>query len=646
MNELLDEMLQCSLCLEQQDDPRLLPCHHSYCRNCLHKFVTSKEQANKVCPMCRAEFVVPEGGVEKFTQNFLVNQILDARDKVRKQSEDECHGTAVGGDVLCHVEECHQPSVTYCGHGCGYLCIRCDRQHTRMPLSKRHQTVPAGQAASLQDRGLDTPLAMCTKHNHQYLDLYCKDCQEVTCATCFVLCHRDHNCCEISAFVDTMKTELTSILGEADHCLTAVQQARHDLHNQLENQIEMDGNKLKQKMTIAFHAMHDQLDSEEARVNSQIEDAISSVKKAIVKECHSQEILEANLQSVRSSIEKLLKDGSTQEFAASVASLKELVPEHFALQLQKFKWQVQERWVNWKIPIGAVTVHKVKETIGKTNLFCMNEKDAMGVCGLVTVSTYVLVLFRRGNIFVCSTPSGIIKEISPFASCGVYTSLSLLSFNSRLYLVTLALDHNLCVKREVVAQKDEVMFGGLWQYQLTYPGRNMTSDSEGHLLITDPAHRSVHVHQGASLQELKVITLSPGIIPQVVYNTGETNMILDSANSTITWMETSSGRIQRQMAVPAGVTCAQLTSSGDVIVCGEHGLCIVRSEGEAEVILDAGIDNVHLPHQVYLDASSSRLYVAHYSSTKKTISAVSYLSYQPCMVTTVTLQADIPGITN
>ena len=54
-------LLECSICLETFDDPRTLPCLHSFCKKCLENFVDGKRDDELNCPVCRGKFTLNEG---------------------------------------------------------------------------------------------------------------------------------------------------------------------------------------------------------------------------------------------------------------------------------------------------------------------------------------------------------------------------------------------------------------------------------------------------------------------------------------------------------------------------------------------------------------------------------------------------------
>jgi len=58
----------CSICQDELKDPRLLPCIHSFCLECLEQYCADKLPGDDVpCPECRNEFSVPKTGVAGLT---------------------------------------------------------------------------------------------------------------------------------------------------------------------------------------------------------------------------------------------------------------------------------------------------------------------------------------------------------------------------------------------------------------------------------------------------------------------------------------------------------------------------------------------------------------------------------------------------
>ena len=127
--------LRCSVCLDEFKDPKVLPCCHTFCKQCLEKIssvhsstigLSSKElstagqqngtvhlaEKEKVvlltCPQCRAQHEFSGGGVDALLTDYAIKEELDKLQSSRLQEEDTKFGLQCG---LC---ESTDPAVSYC----------------------------------------------------------------------------------------------------------------------------------------------------------------------------------------------------------------------------------------------------------------------------------------------------------------------------------------------------------------------------------------------------------------------------------------------------------------------------------------------------------------------------------------------------
>ena len=79
--------------------PKLLPCSHTVCLECLHRIVATfaRDTGQFRCPICRELITIPRGGVSALPPSFLVNQLLDLMAKQRREVIPKCstHQTQV-----------------------------------------------------------------------------------------------------------------------------------------------------------------------------------------------------------------------------------------------------------------------------------------------------------------------------------------------------------------------------------------------------------------------------------------------------------------------------------------------------------------------------------------------------------------------
>ena len=89
------DLLTCGVCSELFDDPKLLPCLHTFCRCCLEDSL----QANSIrpgqeflCPVCHDRITVPRHGVSGFKANILFITIQDFLDSKILAEDQLCDG--------------------------------------------------------------------------------------------------------------------------------------------------------------------------------------------------------------------------------------------------------------------------------------------------------------------------------------------------------------------------------------------------------------------------------------------------------------------------------------------------------------------------------------------------------------------------
>ena len=66
--------LECSICLEQYVEPKILPCFHTFCLACLCQIEPEEEKIR--CPECRTEHNLPIDGAKGFKNNFIVHKLI------------------------------------------------------------------------------------------------------------------------------------------------------------------------------------------------------------------------------------------------------------------------------------------------------------------------------------------------------------------------------------------------------------------------------------------------------------------------------------------------------------------------------------------------------------------------------------------
>ncbi|KAK6486736.1 E3 ubiquitin-protein ligase TRIM56-like [Huso huso] len=106
LSEMIEEeFLKCKICFELYKTPRILPCLHSYCEQCLAKML-EKGQGTICCPECRTKTYV-QGNVSNIKTNFYIKGLLDLFESKRNKDAvcsvcQSCSDTFIQLPTLVH----------------------------------------------------------------------------------------------------------------------------------------------------------------------------------------------------------------------------------------------------------------------------------------------------------------------------------------------------------------------------------------------------------------------------------------------------------------------------------------------------------------------------------------------------------------
>ncbi|XP_030311803.1 tripartite motif-containing protein 59 isoform X2 [Calypte anna] len=117
----LEEELTCSICYSIFEDPRVLPCSHTFCRNCLdgvlgvsiNVSIWRSLRLPLKCPNCRTLVEIPAAGPEALPVNFALKAIIE-----KYHQEDH-------SDVATCSEHHRQPLNVYCLLDRKLVCGHC-----------------------------------------------------------------------------------------------------------------------------------------------------------------------------------------------------------------------------------------------------------------------------------------------------------------------------------------------------------------------------------------------------------------------------------------------------------------------------------------------------------------------------------------
>ena len=122
--EDLEKEITCAICHDHYTEPKVLPCCHYYCKQCLHQ-LTLREGLGKPfsCPECRKDTTLPEGGLDNLPTAFFVNRMKEVHSKLEL-----AHGKVEAKCEMCSEDK----AEAFCRQCTKFICADCIKSHKKM----------------------------------------------------------------------------------------------------------------------------------------------------------------------------------------------------------------------------------------------------------------------------------------------------------------------------------------------------------------------------------------------------------------------------------------------------------------------------------------------------------------------------------
>ena len=270
------------------DDPRLLSCLHSFCKNCLTNSIAND---TVICPTCTEPTVISSKGIDGLPVNIRVLREIEAAKVIKKAKS----------SLVC--EDCitdPPPAVSYCIDCEEFICIDCNELHKRKRILVNHKVINLNNLtiSSLLEKPKPS---LCPRHAKEPLDLYCKECCTISCRLCVLTNHSGHTCTDIDQIADSSKQELQQHLLPLTKTISEIQSS---LKTNATAQVQLKKKTQNAKVTIetAFDKLIDTLTQRKKKLLQDVQ-LIFDVKQNILEKKKKQ--LEKEVEKMNLSIQKI-----------------------------------------------------------------------------------------------------------------------------------------------------------------------------------------------------------------------------------------------------------------------------------------------------------------------------------------------------
>ena len=340
----LENLVECALCIEGYKTPRMLPCQHCFCEDCLKEHIStnSKPGGTFECPNCRQEVDIPKEGVAGFPISFTLNKLQETLDKLGKQKCNNCGKS--GTTKMC--SECES-----------LLCLQCfpSHHHSTSETSADDQAGELGEAFGGLERIILTSI-FCEKHHKNQMSLYCEDCKEAICNEC-IANHKRHaiidqkekaSLAERSIFENEAKMMTKLQLCQDQGDLTEEQEKVRYNVDEIISQVKSKCNDICEQVHSAEKEIITQLTKEHAEIGTSID---TKIEENV-----------ALSHKVESCIEKHQGLRKAPEAMMIIQGKQKLEPE--VEELTKAKISRIEKHVQWRFVPGTMDAKSIKELVG------------------------------------------------------------------------------------------------------------------------------------------------------------------------------------------------------------------------------------------------------------------------------------------
>ena len=231
----------CNVCDNSYNNPRILPCLHSFCHDCISSIRQEQQDEGSsviTCPTCN-----------ETTQTSLASFPFNIRLKEQTEKEEIDRKATSSSPVPCDPckngedDEVLEPSVGYCRDCEEFLCNGCWKVHQKIKATRSHSSFKLNEdnVAKPSPGKSCRSINKCLTHPSLTLKYFCSDCCIPICSECCIdFGHTSHEICKLDKPTAEYKTKiqqskdmLTKNIGEMEKALTVFEEMKETVNSRI-----------------------------------------------------------------------------------------------------------------------------------------------------------------------------------------------------------------------------------------------------------------------------------------------------------------------------------------------------------------------------------------------------------------------------
>ncbi|XP_071787024.1 E3 ubiquitin-protein ligase TRIM33-like [Asterias amurensis] len=303
LQKIVQNHLECGICFEQYNDPRVLDCLHSFCKICLQNYQSTnyKDATMLICPLCRKKTQLHQKDVQALKTNFNITGLADQL-KLVSLSEDN--------QWVCKLCKDKNEATHFCFDCPAIFCANCFKVHQKSHTVNTLKDISDGKIASKDRKPKRRP--ECQTHEGEVMRFYCTTCDVMICRDCTVIDHRNpqHEYIDCNQASSTYKQSMAQLFTPLEETMKKLEQSQATASTMKDNL------NIAVKRTMAdLKNRADEIRAEVTAQESRIMDEIKTILKDRNKKLEEfEQAVSVHLQQIQQSLQSA-KDVSKNSLA-------------------------------------------------------------------------------------------------------------------------------------------------------------------------------------------------------------------------------------------------------------------------------------------------------------------------------------------
>ena len=370
----LEENLECAVCLERLNDPRTLPCWHSFCKVCLEGFVkTCRDKAPRdrpireiPCPNCRTTFVLdPDKQVADMPRNHFICNMVQAMAVLDR-----------GIGVPCSHNCSQSYSIARCVTCEKFLCRECLTDHNKYRGNIGHSVLTMEELSKPENRKKIKDKMHCNEHSGKKLKVYCETCDRLICKDCMDFKHvkPSHSCFLVKDVANNYKELLDSnnrvmedALTEGNAFLEQLTVATEKLHHDAEN----IKSQIAQKKEFVAKQVNEMLDKKAETLMKKVDEIHKGKQEKLERQTEETKSYVEKIKTSFQLSEKLVDQGTEEEIISSQKMMLDNANNLLEKREEYFKAPIPVAKLNYTVadrePLNKDILRGLENSLGEVN---------------------------------------------------------------------------------------------------------------------------------------------------------------------------------------------------------------------------------------------------------------------------------------